>query len=241
MLGTKLGQLGLLWLLSHISKSGVAPGASSAPTGPTGNPSTPRPSNLYPYASALPLPPSTPFSDDELLNEPTSPTEADRLWARFVVDPNRPGPRAKADDAPIARALSDFEHWALAPYFIRQDLDNVTLYNGAVPSIVPKEVVAQVPASMIAMTFGAAGKPSIIWVPRFHALMHERWWLGILAHELTHAAQRRMGGITPAESLALFKKYGYNDMPTEVQARWMQGQVLSHLDARAAAFYPPAK
>lgn len=235
-----LGMLAVLWALSRVNKGAGGGSAAPSPAGPTGSPSTPRPSNVYPYASALPLPPQQPFTADYLLNPPRSgdADEHDRLWARYVVDPARPGPRAKIDEAPIVRALSDFEHWALAPYFIREDLDNVTLYNGVVPPPVSKELQDQLPATMWALTFGAPGKPAILWLPHFHPTMHERWWVGLLAHELTHGAQARMGGLKPADAVALFKKYGYEDMPTEVQARWMQGQVLTKLDARAAAFYP---
>ena len=236
MLGSKLAPLAILWLLSQWGKQS-SPGGSAAPAGPTGNPNTPRPKELYPYASALPLPPQTPFSTSYLLNPPELPDEHALLWNRFVVDPNRPGPRAKIDEAPVARALSDFEHWALAPYFIRQDLDNVTLYNGKAPPQVPRELLDKVPETMWAMTFTKPGGPAVIWLPKFHSIMHDRWWVGLLAHELSHGAQGRMGGVTPQQALELFKKYGYEKMPMEIQARWLQGMVLQKLDQRAEAFY----
>jgi hypothetical protein len=236
MLGSNLGKLAALWLIGQWSKSGGGFGGAAAGKFPTSSTTWPRDARDYPYARDLPLPPTQVFSTEYKLNAPTAPDANDQRWLRYVVEPSRPGPRAKADDAPINRGLSDFEHWALAPYFIRQDLDNVSLFNGVEPPGLPQGFASKLPATMWALTFVAPGGPALVWLPHFHALMYERWWLGLLAHEITHGAQGRMGGLSPQQAVEQYKSMGYEKMPTEVQARWMQDAVLQGLDRRAMAF-----
>ena len=76
-----------------------------------------------------------------------------------------------------------------------------------------------------------------IWFPNAPRPLWQRGWLAILAHEVAHRAQLRMG-MTEAEGIAAIHQRGYVDSPIELQARWMQRRVLRGLAERARAFYP---
>ncbi len=231
MKASGLGWLVLLWAVSRARSAS----ASSAPAPGSPPPSSPRAPATY--GSALPLPAhgGTEWSDDYLLNPPTTPQPEDELWSRYIHDPSRPGPRVIADESAVARKLTDFERWALGPYFIADDLE-VEVYNGAAPPGFDQSKVDQIPKSLWAVTLAKPSGGALIWLPRLQHLW-ERWWLSLLAHEMTHAAQVRMGGQSQEELAKQMQRYGYEGSPTEVQARWMQGRVLNGLDARARAFY----
>lgn len=218
-----IGWLVALWLMGQ-SRSAAAP-SSPAPSSP---------------GRVTSLPPIEDLDDGpDLLNPADTPTEADLLWERFAKDPKRPGApltAAQLNQTAIEdRKPNAFERWALAPYFpVAMDLD-LTLHNGSSPPFTPPGVT--IPPNMWALT--AAWPPNTtpqIWFPNGVRPLWQRWWLGVLAHELTHGAQVRIG-MTPGQAMDAQLQHGYQDSPVERQARWMQRRVLNGLDARARAFY----
>jgi len=231
-----IGWLVALWLMGQ-SRNARAP-------------SSPAPIMTGRVPSGLPLPAQHGFSADYLLNDQNfqpaghGPDPDEQAWKRYALDSQRPGPRVQDDARPGFRKLNAFERWALEPYFIDEDL-TATIYNGVLPPIIDRSKLPpgidldNLPVTAHAMTFGTpgGGSPPMIWLVHFRPQLWRRWDLSLLAHELSHGAQVRMGGLTPAELLALMTRYGYEGSPTEVQARWMQGAVLSKLDSRARAFY----
>jgi hypothetical protein len=230
-----LGTLAALWLLAQ-ARGATASSSPSSPSSPTPTP-TPTPA---PPGRITTLPPIEDLDDGpDLLDPPSVRTDADNLWERYATDPERPGPVLMTDELapaePVDRYLTEFERWALRPYFpVAADLDT-KIHNGKIPMAVP---AAQVPGNLWALTVAIPpGSKPEIWFPNGVRPLYQRWWLGVLAHEITHAAQTRIG-MTPRQALDALLTYGYKDSPIERQARWMQRRVLNGLDARARAFYP---
>lgn len=214
----------LLWLWSKQSK---APASSAS-------------SPAAPAAPSIPL-----ASEAELLQPPEEPSAADLLWARYASDPKRGGPRLRRDTAPTSRKLTAFEKWALKPYFpVAADL-SITIHNGknpraAKPSEQPvlDKAIADTPG-LWALTLLAPGKKAPeIYLPNKVRPLGERWWLGVLAHELAHVAQIRMG-MTAAQTQDSIAKHGYQRSPIEVQARHFQAKAHRDLYERARQFYAP--
>lgn len=222
------------------------PGPDNLGTDPDPVPPRPPPPRPERIPSGLPLPLDHGFTLLELLEEKPD-SQLERQWRSYAQDADRPGPRAAGDGRRGKRKLNSFERWALEPYFIDEDLNAATIYNGVLPPAVPAEALrtqgidpdnikqSQAP---LALTFGQRGKVSV-WFPVFQPRMWHRFWLGVLAHELAHGAQARMGGLKPNELAEMIKRHGYENTPTEVQARWVQGGVLRGLDKRASSSRSP--
>lgn len=232
-----LGLLAVLWLLTQ-ARSTSAASSSSAPSSPTPpNPDrTPAPT---PSGRITTLPPIEDLDDSPDLLNPPPRSEIDEIWERYASDPKRPGPILKMDELapaePTDRYLSEFERWALRPYFpVAADLDT-KIHNGRTPSFLPPGV--PMPPELWAATaaWPPGSKPEI-WFPNGVRPLWKYWWLGVLAHELTHVSQTRIG-MTPGQAMDALLQHGYQDSPVERQARWMQRRVLNGLAARARAFY----
>lgn len=226
----KLRGLGWLVLLWAVSKARSSAAASSAP------------SSTAPRAPGV-RPPYVDPTDEELLSGPKI-TGDDLLWLRYATDPDRPGPPLRQKDEenepPSSRTLTDFEIWVLEPYFpVPDDLGGVTIHNGFDPPNFPAP-------ELLPLLAAKTDERGDIWLPgrkpgepswqRPQPLWH-RYWLGVLAHELTHRAQIRMGMTLP-DAIQAVHEHGYVESPVEVQARWMQRRVLRGMAERARAFYP---
>lgn len=177
--------------------------------------------------------------DSELLSVPDSPSTADLLWRRYAQDPRRQGPSLEAEEMteyqgkPKTRPLTDYERWALEPYFpVASDLTERVLHLGQWPPWLAKSAALPQGVTLFGITDPETGD---IWFPHMVRLW-ERFWLAVLAHEVVHAAQLRMGA-TRAQAEQSIREHGYVLSPLEVQARWMQRKVLDDLEARARAFY----
>ncbi len=224
-----LGWLVALWLLRNAR-------SSSGPSSPAPAPSSP--------SSARP--PYVDPTDEELLSGPKV-TGEDLLWVRYANDADRPGPplrqQGEDDEPATSRTLTDFEIWVLEPYFpVPGDLGGVTIHNGFDPPDFPDALRSELLPLIAAKTDDAGD----IWIPgrkkgdpnwQRPQPLWQRYWLGVLAHELTHRAQIRMG-MTLAQGIQSIHEHGYVDSPIEVQARWMQRRVLRGMAERARAFYP---
>lgn len=177
------------------------------------------------------LPDESPDGTD--LFKPNDRSAMDELWESYVLDPKRAGPRLQVDTAPVARKLTEFELWALRPYFpVAGDLD-FTLHVGQIPPCPPDVTPSYWDITMRTAVAAKTMPDGSIWVPQMWPLWHRRW-LGVLAHEITHRAQQRMGSTTE-EQIRAMHEHGYVESPIEVQARWMQRRVLRDLVARARA------
>ena len=183
-------------------------------------------------------------SDAELMKPPEEPSDDDLLWSRYVGDTSHAHPAHVDDRGPVVRKLSRFERWALAPYFIPEDLEPDLYLGKASPRLLEQLRVALRSPSLTeaeALAFGrrlgivAATRADGICFPTVPPL-YSRWWLGALGHELAHHAQYRMGA-TPEQALDAMREHGYQNSPIEVQARHVQRQVLRGLTTRARNFY----
>lgn len=177
--------------------------------------------------------------DSELLQVPDSPSTDDLIWKRYAQDPRRQGPSLSAEEMteyqgqPKTRGLTDYERWALEPYFpVESDLSKRVLHLSQWPPWLNKAAKLPDGVTLFGITDPETGD---IWFPHPVPLW-ERFWLAVLAHEITHAAQLRMGS-SRAQAEQSIKEHGYVLSPLEVQARWMQRKVLDDLAARARAFY----
>jgi hypothetical protein len=231
-----LGWLAALWILSQVRSSG----ASSSPSSPSSPAPAPTPT---PPGRIMTLPPIEDLDDSPDLLNPPPRSEIDEIWERYATDPKRPGPIIMAAELapaePVDRYLSEFERWALRPYFpVAADLDT-KIHNGKAPAFMPAGI--EMPKELWAATahWPPGAKPEI-WFPNGVRSLWKYWWLGVLAHELTHVSQIRIGS-TPGQALDALLTYGYQDSPIERQARWMQRRVLNGLEARARAFYGQQK
>lgn len=178
--------------------------------------------------------------DADLFQEPKRPSVEDLLWLRYLNDPRRFGPRltpAEASEdtaAPSTRKLTALERWALEPFFpVASDLDR-TIHLGLWPPWLPSADKLGLPPGT---KLGGITDPETgdVWFPERHQLW-QRFWLSILAHELTHGAQIRIGA-TRQQAADALRTHGYVDSPLEVQARWMQRRVLDGLAQQARDFY----
>lgn len=177
--------------------------------------------------------------DSELMTIPDGPTNADLIWRRYAQDPRRQGPALESEEMteyqgkPKTRGLTDYERWALEPYFpVASDLTKRVLHLGQWPPWLAKNAKLPDGVTLFGITDPETGD---IWFPQLVPLW-ERFWLAVLAHEVVHAAQLRMGA-TRAQAEQSIKEHGYVLSPLEVQARWMQRKVLDDLEARARRFY----
>lgn len=225
----------LLALLALSSKRKRTP--VPAPTAPrsTSSQNTPATPTL---PSIAPLPDEK--SDDSDLLDNDVADEFDVLWARFALHPERDGPKLLEKDlqphAPESRTLTDFEIWALEPYFpVASDLALVDVHNGLTPPA-PPHVDPQHWQALFMNVAAKTDRDGGIWFPNKVRGLWTRRWLAVLAHEVTHRAQMRMGA-TDEEAVQAVHQHGYWDSPIEVQARWMQRVVLRDLVRRAYAFF----
>lgn len=212
-----LGWLALLWIMSRAGRSSAA---SSAPAAAA---------STWPKT---PLPPYVDPTDAELMTLPNLASAEELRWARYARDPDRPGPRLEIDAGPVTRKLNAFELWALGPYFpVEEDLKAHSIHLGKWPPWVPRDAM---PAGGV---LGGITDPNTgdVWFPEVRELW-SRYWLAVLAHELTHAAQMRMG-MTRDQIIQALREHGYVQSPIEVQARAFQRRVLRGLAERARAFY----
>lgn len=163
---------------------------------------------------------------------PTSKNDDDRAFDRWLAeDPTRP-PYVEEDTARVtSRSLTPYEKWALGPYFYVDDLTVPRLHNGKIPTLLEG---IEVPWQMLALTMSISGKPHI-FVPHEPQDFRHRWWLALLAHELYHAGQLRLGA-TPGEAEDAIKRHGYVNSPLEISARGKQREVYLGLAQRARAF-----
>lgn len=216
------GLLFLLWAAGRgSSPSSAAPGLPGTATAKP---------NIWPEPKL-----TDEAADDSDLKDLGKISGYDLLWARYVRDPDRPGPRLPPEDAaPVTRRLNDFERWALKPWFpVALDLQGYVL-NGKNPPLPEKE------RQFLPFILAKTDDKGDIWLPNDVRPLWQRRWLAVIAHELVHRAQLRMGS-TPAEAIDSIHKHGYWDAPQEVQARYIQRRVLRGLAQRAQAFYdrPP--
>lgn len=172
--------------------------------------------------------------DSELVNMPTVLTQDDLMVAAWLRrDDNGGPPFVEADlypDRVTTRQLTPRERWFLAPYFpVASDLET-ELHFGKPPA-----EYAEAAKNLAAYTHPFGGHIRITF-PNGPQSMLSRWWLALLAHELTHAAQYRLG-MTTQEAEAEFIKWQYTLSPIEVQARHYQRVVYADLVRRARDFY----
>lgn len=236
MQGRELGWLLLLFAFAASKPSRAARAPSSAPFPPL-------PPDIDVYVEP---------TDRELLEPPEDPSNDDLLWARYIGDTSHAHPLHTEDNRPVARKLSRFERWALAPYFpVDEDLD-VTLNHGDMLELIPgarqrlEQAMKADPAKVrkaladfkgvqaLTLKNPISGKVEI-YVPRLSPL-YTRWWLSVLGHELAHVSQIRMGMTAPQTWDALLT-HGYLESPIEQQARHVQRIVLRGLTMRARNYY----
>lgn len=182
-----------------------------------------------------------------ILDMPNPTHPADRLWARFVADPDRPGPRLNPQElsvTPHDRPPSPFERWCLRRFFpVFEDVTEARLHLGKLPSLGPDVKLPPdfaTPPSVMAVT-DANGE---VWFPpratstggKEAPVLSHFYWITILAHELAHRSQRRMG-LTPGQALDAILKHGYADSPIERQARWLQQVIADALIHAADRFF----
>lgn len=229
--------LWLLLLLAFSSKRGAS--SSSSSSSPRRSPGSSLPPEFRDKLDPSSL--ETLEHDLDLFKEPESPGPDDMLWAQYAGDARRGGATLSTLDldtsTPITRKLTRFELWALAPYFpVDQDLD-VMIHNGRnppAPAHVDPKLWAELQPGIIGWT--SPVKPHDIWFPNSVRPLWSRWWLAVLAHELSHRSQIRMG-MEPVDAVEAVRKHGYINSPIERQARWLQRKVLDDLPARARRFY----
>lgn len=187
------------------------------------------------------LPPTVdPMRDLRLLSKPTEgiEIEIDDLYDRWVRDPRSGAPELTTVDLiPRVgkRGLTAFERWALADFFYVADLEGEKLHMGMrPPELVDKlaEAGQELPEAVAAFTMPDGS----VWFPHGPKPLHERWWLSILAHELYHSGQVRLGS-TLGEATEAIEHWGYIDSPLEVSARWKQREVYDGMGERAQMFF----
>lgn len=114
---------------------------------------------------------------------------------------------------PAARALSDRERAALAIYIPEQDLARARLYDGRVPWYLPGRFTAITRGSRVYFRPGACRTDTA-------------QGLALLAHELVHVGQYRLGA-TWLTFLLSYLRHGYWSSPLEKEARAIANEVRS--------------
>ncbi|MET0410226.1 MAG: hypothetical protein ABW217_02970 [Polyangiaceae bacterium] len=173
------------------------------------------------------------------LRDPQPRTEDDDIFDAWVRDPRSGAPALTDEDLnPEAgkRRISAVERWLLAPYFpVSEDLDDRWIVNG----YEPPPLGGTIPVNLYAWAEPAedgGAKDGYVVFPNETRNLINRWWISCLAHELWHLAQARIG-LTPAQTVAAFRRWGYVDSPIEVQARWQQKRVFDGVTAAAREFF----
>jgi hypothetical protein len=215
----------VLWALQNARSTSRAP--SSAPSSARRAPPQLQPSQLKIPGLDVYTEPT-----DQQLSRPTNDDTADdRLWAMYAVDSKRVGPKpTDAELLPVAevRKLSEFERWALEPYFPQLGfLLETVVHNG----LNPPWLGAPEPD-----TYAITDENREIWVLHKPRGLWTRWWLSLLAHELSHVRQMQMG-MTREQVQTARRDHGYANSPIEVQARAVQRRVLRGLTYRSREFY----
>jgi hypothetical protein len=178
-----------------------------------------------------------PVADAYLLEDgpPSVLSQEDLMIAAWMRHEENGGPAfVKADlypDEVTTRQLTPRERWFLGPYFpVAQDLDAELHFSKPPPG------AAEYTKNLFAVTTrGANGK---VWInfPNGPQSMLSRWWLSLLAHELTHGTQYRLG-MTERQAEDEFVRWNYVLSPIEVQARYIQRVVYWDLARRAREFW----
>jgi hypothetical protein len=230
-----LQALGLLLLLGRSSSSTTrAPAPWKYPTSIPELPSSPSSGKLdkIPGVQVYVEP-----SEAELTTPPDRESSDDALWRMYAIDSKRAGPKPTEAEwdpkQPHTRKMTAFERWALEPYF--QGMDYIfesVVHNG----LEPLEATAAgivLPKATVAFTHPVSRE---IYVLHGVKPLWQRWWLALLAHELVHVHQMKMG-MTLKEALIAILDHGYVDSPIEVMARHTQRRVLRGLTMRARSYY----
>jgi len=177
-----------------------------------------------------------PLDESYLLNKPTTLDQTDLMVAAWLRAEGKGAPPfITADLYPeqvTERGLTPHEMWVLSPYFpVDSDLTAPVLHFGLPPGAPPEAA----PEGLHAFTYLEWGRAHIRF-PGGPVSMLGRWWLCMLAHELTHAAQFRVG-MTAQETTDTLARYGYNNSPIEVQARFYQRLIYADLARRAREYF----
>lgn len=178
-----------------------------------------------------------PVTDSYLLESgpPTVLTQEDLMIAAWMRREDNGGPPfVEADlypDRVTRRYLTPRERWFLDPYFpVKQDLEAELFFDNT-----PKPGIEQYVKRLFAVTTRPGGK-TLITFPNGPASFLSRWWMALLAHELSHGAQYRIG-LTEQEAEREFARWEYVLSPIEVQARYYQRLVYWDLARRAREFW----
>lgn len=172
--------------------------------------------------------------DHELLNMPTTLSQDDLMVAAWMRrEDNGAPPFETADlypDRVTTRQLTPRERWFLSPYFpVASDLGAELHFGAVAPEF------AQATENLAAVTHPYEGHIRITF-PNGPQSMLSRWWMALLAHEITHVAQYRLG-LTTQQATEDFIKWQYTLSPIEVQARYYQRVVYADLVRRAREFF----
>jgi hypothetical protein len=156
----------------------------------------------------------------------------DRTFHDWIFNPSSGAPPLTSDDRnPVQgpRKLTEYERWVLGPYVYVADLDATTIHQNTRPPVIPEGT--EIPAQLWGLTMEGAQ----IYFPNQPRSFLNRWWLSVLAHELYHVGQGRLG-LTTWQGLEATMKYGYFENPIEVSARWKQRQVYEGITKSARDF-----
>lgn len=189
-------------------------------------PPTKLPSTVDPMRDVRLFVPPAETSDETVL-------ENERFFRAWVEDGRSGAPALTEVDANPrngTRGLTPYERWALQDYFHALDLDAASITFGGRPPIFEG---LPINSRVYAMTDMDDGR---VYFPHGPRDMCSLWWLSVMAHELYHAGQHRLGA-QPIDMGSANMTWGYVDNPLEVQARWQQRAVLDGLAQRARAFF----
>ena len=179
------------------------------------------------------MPERAPVGTYDPFVEPVSETTPDdRAFAAWIRDPRSGAPELGREDLePMQgpRRLTDYERWVLGPYHYADDLTHPTLYLGMPPPDFPPGV--KIPEQLWAVTTITGD----IYFPNHPRSFLTRWWLAVLAHELYHVGQARLG-LTSWQAQEAILKHGYAQSPVEVSARWKQRQTYDGVTKLAREF-----
>lgn len=175
--------------------------------------------------------------DEPWLRDEPVPDQTDLMVADWLQRPDNGAPALTTADlypdrAPTRRLLTPRERWALAPYFPVPDDLSAELRFERPPNWTDEQTQQ---TGVYAVTYGIDGQ-TVVYFPHGPRLMLSRFWLAVLAHELVHGAQLRVAG-GETGSIDAMAKYGYQNSPIEVQARYYQRIVYADLVTRARAYY----
>jgi hypothetical protein len=182
-----------------------------------------------------------PVDDPELRDPPPVPPSQDDLMVAAWLRAKDTGAPALVDadlkpNKHLRRPLTARERWFLGPYFpVAADLKTPIL-NFRLPPGTSTKAAADTMRQYYALTFYSPAKVPLVYFPHGPQSLLSRWWMAVLAHELVHGAQLRLG-MTPAQTTDALVSYGYALSPIEVQARFLQRVVYGDLVKRAHAYF----